>query len=84
MTVDAVPGRRRDTPNGGEMADRESGINLEAIVARPADDGTSTKTEFRILGEEMIEKKVKTSGKTGRVYLPGHWVGRIVKIIRVN
>jgi hypothetical protein len=68
----------------GEMADRENGINLESIVARATDDGTPTKTEFRILGEEMVEKKVKTSGKTGRVYLPGHWVGRIVKIIRVN
>lgn len=69
---------------GGEMTDRERGIILESIVARPADDGTPTKTEFRVLGEEMIEKKVKTSGKTGRVYLPGHWVGRIVKIIRVD
>jgi hypothetical protein len=66
------------------MADRESGINLETIAAGPAGDGTLPKTEFRVLGEEMVEKKVKTSGKTGRVYLPGHWVGRIVKIIRIN
>jgi putative transposon-encoded protein len=42
------------------------------------------KTEFRIYGEEMIEKKVKTSGKTGRVYLPGDWVGKQVKIVRID
>jgi hypothetical protein len=69
---------------GEDMDDPERGISLEAVVARPAEDGTPTRTEFRVLGEEMIEKKVKTSGKTGRVYLPGHWVGRTVKIIRVN
>jgi hypothetical protein len=69
---------------GDNMADRERKMDLEEIVAKPAEDGTPPKTEFRVIGEEMIEKKVKTSGKTGRVYLPGHWVGRIVKIIRVN
>ena len=42
------------------------------------------KTEFRIYGEEMIEKRVKTSGKTGRVYLPGDWVGKQVKIVRID
>jgi hypothetical protein len=42
------------------------------------------KIEFRIFGEEMIEKRVKTSGKTGRVYLPGDWVGKQVKIVRID
>ena len=41
-------------------------------------------TEFRVIGQEMIEKRVKTSGKTGRVYLPGDWVGKQVKIIRID
>ena len=41
-------------------------------------------TEFRVIGQEMIEKCVKTSGKSGRVYLPGDWVGKQVKIIRID
>ncbi|WP_319526327.1 DUF2080 family transposase-associated protein [uncultured Desulfosarcina sp.] len=45
---------------------------------------TPAKTEFRIFGEEMIEKRVKTSGKTGRIYLPGDWVGKQVKIVRID
>ena len=32
----------------------------------------------------MIEKKVKASEKTGRVYLPGSWVDKPVKIIRLD
>jgi putative transposon-encoded protein len=32
----------------------------------------------------MIEKEVKRSGNTGRVYLPLDWVGKNVKIIRVD
>jgi hypothetical protein len=66
------------------MSDKEKGTASKAVGGEPQDPGSSRKTEFRILGEEMIEKKVKTSGKTGRVYLPGHWVGRLVKIIRMD
>lgn len=43
-----------------------------------------TKVKFEIYGEEMIEKVVKSSGNSGRVYLPPDWVGRHVKIIRVD
>jgi putative transposon-encoded protein len=32
----------------------------------------------------MIEKEVKPSGNSGRVYLPLNWVGKQVKIIRVD
>jgi len=42
------------------------------------------KVKFEIYGEEMIEKKVKSSGNSGRVYLPPNWVGRQVKIIRID
>jgi hypothetical protein len=42
------------------------------------------KVKFEVYGEEMIEKEVKYSGNSGRVYLPPDWVGRIVKIIRIN
>ena len=42
------------------------------------------KVKFEIYGEEMIEKKVKLSGNSGRVYLPPDWVDHHVKIIRVD
>lgn len=43
-----------------------------------------TQVKFEIYGEEMIEKKVKSSGNSGRVYLPPNWVGHHVKIIRID
>jgi putative transposon-encoded protein len=42
------------------------------------------KVKFEIYGEEMLEKEVKLSGNSGRVYLPPDWVGKQVKIIRTN
>ena len=46
---------------------------------------TSTgKVKFEVYGEEMIEKKVKLSGNSGRVYLPPNWIGHNVKIIRID
>jgi putative transposon-encoded protein len=44
----------------------------------------NTKVKFEIYGEEMIEKRVKSSGNSGRVYLPPNWVGHKVKIIRTD
>lgn len=42
------------------------------------------KVKFEVFGEEMIEKMVKLSGNSGRVYLPPDWVNHHVKIIRVD
>jgi len=42
------------------------------------------KVKFEVYGEEMIEKKVRLSGNSGRVYLPPDWVDHHVKIIRVD
>ncbi|MCF8032095.1 MAG: DUF2080 family transposase-associated protein [Desulfarculaceae bacterium] len=42
------------------------------------------KAKFEVFGEEMIEKEVKQSGNSGRVYLPPEWVGKNVKIIRID
>ncbi len=44
----------------------------------------ATKAKFEVYGEEMIEKEVKQSGNSGRVYLPPEWVGKHVKIIRIE
>jgi putative transposon-encoded protein len=39
--------------------------------------------KLEVYGEEMLEKVVKFSGNSGRVYLPPDWVGHRVKIIRI-
>jgi putative transposon-encoded protein len=48
---------------------------------RPA---SQAKVKFEVYGEEMIEKEVKSSGNSGRIYLPPNWVGHTVKIIKVE
>ena len=45
---------------------------------------TEGKVKFEVYGEEMIEKKVRLSGNSGRVYLPPDWVEHHVKIIRID
>lgn len=52
----------------------------ESLPASPV----RTQVKFEIYGEEMIEKKVKSSGNSGRVYLPPNWVGHNVKIVRID
>ncbi|MBU0462150.1 MAG: DUF2080 family transposase-associated protein [Proteobacteria bacterium] len=58
------------------MADKEKSIENQSI--------SQTKVKFEVYGEEMIEKEVKSSGNSGRIYLPPNWVGHIVKIIKVE
>ena len=50
----------------------------------PVVDTPNRKVKFEIFGEEMLEKRVKSSGNSGRVYLPPNWVGHKVKIIRTD
>ncbi len=40
--------------------------------------------KFEIFGEEMLEKTVQQSGRSGRIYLPPDWVGRRIKVIRLE
>jgi putative transposon-encoded protein len=56
----------------------------ESNKGETAGDRERGKVKFEIYGEEMIEKEVKLSGNSGRVYLPPDWVGRKVKIVRVD
>src|SRR2546426_73376 len=41
-------------------------------------------SRFEVFGQEMIEKIVAKSGNSGRIYLPPDWIGKRVKIIRVD
>lgn len=42
------------------------------------------KVKFEVYGQEMIEKTVKSSGNSGRIYLPPDWVGHRVKIVKIE
>ncbi len=42
------------------------------------------KVKFEIYGEEMLEKKVNSSGNSGRIYLPPDWIGHKVKVIKIE
>ena len=57
---------------------------LKVIRGKPEDPGKSPMARFGIYGKEIIEKEVKRSGNSGRVYLPSDWVGKLVKIIRID
>ncbi|OGS49668.1 MAG: cytoplasmic protein [Euryarchaeota archaeon RBG_16_68_12] len=48
-------------------------------MAKPKKD-----SKFEVFGQEMIEKTVSKSGNSGRIYLPPDWIGKRVKIIRVE
>ena len=42
------------------------------------------KVKFEVYGEEMLEKNVKVSGNSGRIYLPPDWIGHRIKVIRID
>ena len=41
-------------------------------------------TNIRLMGFEMLEKQVNKSGNSGRVYVPVEWIGKRVKVIRLE
>jgi putative transposon-encoded protein len=62
----------------------EGGRHIVAEAPQYTSENATSKVKFEIFGEEMIEKTVKLSGNSGRVYLPPTWVGHNVKIIRID
>ena len=42
------------------------------------------KSNIQLSGYEMLEKRVNKSGNSGRVYVPIEWVGKKIKIIRLE
>jgi putative transposon-encoded protein len=40
--------------------------------------------EVKVTGYQIIEKTVKASGNSGRVYVPAEWVGKKVKVILIE
>lgn len=47
------------------MLNEKKSKNIDGIPAQQ-----KAKVKFEIYGEEMIEKEVKLSGNSGRIYLP--------------
>ncbi len=70
--------RENDAPRGRNG--RETAVEMTQDILENA----RSKVKFEIFGEEMIQKTVKLSGNSGRVYLPPTWVGHNVKIIRID
>jgi len=66
------------------MAIQKKDKRLTEYVSSGEEYFKSPKAKFEVFGEEMIEKQVKQSGNSGRVYLPPEWVGKHVKIIRID
>lgn len=71
------------------MPTKKNTVDEERLTdtpTEPAGEARSalSKVKFEVFGEEMIEKEVKLSGNSGRVYLPPDWVGHRVKIIRID
>ena len=62
------------------MANEKRSKNAQNMT----DEKNRGKVKFDVFGEEMVEKTVKLSGNSGRVYLPPDWVGCVVKIIRTD
>jgi hypothetical protein len=59
-------------------------IGLKEISGKPENTEKYPKPKFGVFGVAMIEKEVKPRGNSGRVYLPSDWVGKLVKIIRID
>jgi putative transposon-encoded protein len=59
-------------------------VNTERIIEFEDPGIASGKVKFEVLGKEMLIREVKVSGNSGRAYMPTKWVGKQVKIIRID
>ena len=50
----------------------------------PPEEQRRGSVKFEVMGVEVLGKQVKQSGNSGRIYLPPTWVGKKVKIIRLD
>ncbi len=63
----------------------EDRIPIEASAeSEPSAEAVHKMVRFEVFGEEMLEKRVRLSGNSGRIYLPPDWVGHRVKVIRID
>ena len=62
----------------------ENKIEFRDLSQNTEDSKIRLPAKFTIFGEALIEKEVKSISRSGRVYLPPDWVGKRVKIIRID
>ena len=71
-----------------EIEEREPEAGLKSISQTSAESSDAQRdaeqVKFEIYGQELMEKEVRRSGNSGRVYLPPHWIGHKVKIVKIN
>jgi putative transposon-encoded protein len=67
-----------------EMQSVEINQPTDSIAEKPKGINILDKVKFEVYGEEVISKEVKQSGNSGRVYLPPDWIGKHIKIIRID
>ena len=48
------------------------------------DTRTEIQMKIEVVGYEAIEKKVKATGNSGRIYVPIQWMNCRVKLIRLD
>lgn len=71
----------------GALVGPEAMPEKTKIVTKPMSLSSGKKrgkVRLEVYGEEMVEKVVRLSGNTCRVNLPVDWVGRRVKVIRLD
>ncbi len=59
-------------------------MDLKKKRAKTEVPAKTPQARFKVFGEEIIQKEVKPSGNSGRIYLPLDWVGKRVKVIRID
>ncbi|MEW6669301.1 MAG: DUF2080 family transposase-associated protein [Thermodesulfobacteriota bacterium] len=67
-----------------ETGDGVGPVVREEHVSKDVPRSAQRRVKFEVYGQEMLEKVVKYSGNSGRVYLPPEWVGKRIKIIRAD
>lgn len=68
------------------MSDQSKKTNHRQVASEdsPASSNLPRESKFEVWGQEMIEREVKRSGNSGRIYLPPNWINRRVKVIRID
>jgi len=77
LGVGPWPSSKSETENREEGDQEIRSSHEDQRPSRP-------RVKFEVYGEEMIEKEVKYSGNSGRVYLPPEWIGKHIKVIRTD
>lgn len=40
--------------------------------------------EIKMEGYEVVEKKAELGGNSARIYVPKHWIGKRVRVVRLD